>query len=151
VFVLDMNTGKEKRLTSITIEPFSLFENRGIKLSPNGRYLSARHGRFLIVDWKEDRRLMEQNGYHKSEWFTPDGKRLVAACDTDFIQYVNFQRTTPVGGWLELYDVEKGVQIGKCVPQDHGMKDGITALAFSGDGKKFALADGKASVGIYDF
>jgi hypothetical protein len=31
------------------------------------------------------------------------------------------------------------------------MVDGIKAIAFSGDGKRFALGDGKATVALFDF
>lgn len=154
IFVLDLNTSQERRLSSVTIEPFSLFENCGIKLSPNGRYLSARSGQFVVVDWKADRLVMKQTGGHFSDWFTPDGKRLLVACDTDIIQYQIYpshKRLTPRGGWLDLYDVEKGVKIGTCTPQHHGLTNGIRAIAFSGDGKKFALGDAMAGVALLDF
>jgi hypothetical protein len=153
IFALDLKTGQERQIKSVNFEPFSLFENRGIKLSPNGRYLSARRGEFVVVDWKEDRKLTYQTGGHFQEWFTPDGKRLVVATDTNIIQYQTYpyKRLTPIGGWLELYDVEKGVMIGKCVLEDHGIKEGTAALAFSGDGKKFALGDRHASVALFDF
>ena len=152
IFVLDLQSGQERRLKSVTIEPFSLFENRGIKLSPNGR-LSARGGQFVVVDWKADRQLMQKNGGHLNECFTPDGKRR-SSCGTDIIQYQlypSYKRLTPVGGWLELYDVEKGVLIGKCVPEHHGLTEGIRSIAFSGDGKKFALGDAAAGVALLDF
>ena len=136
ITALDLRTGKERALKSISVKPFSLFENRGIKMSPNRRYLSARTIKTIeIVDWKEDKRIMQTGATTiHNEWWTPDGKRIVMLKSTDWIQYVNNVRTTPIGGWLELWDVEKGVKISDFAQDKVGLKYSV-ALAFSPDGK----------------
>ena len=153
VVALDLRTGKERPLKSITVKPFSLFETRGIKFSPNRRYLSARTIKTIeIIDWKEDKRLMQAGAETiHNEWWTPDGKRLIMHKSTNWIQYVNNRRTTPLGGWLERWDVEKGVKIADFAQDSVGLKSSISALAISPDGKRFAIGDLAANLAILDF
>src|SRR6202011_175014 len=88
VYVLDLKTGKERVLKSIDFKPFSLFENRGIKVLPGGQYLSARAGWLVVVDWKHDRQVTKlKRTSFLNEWFTPDGRRLAAHLLPEFIQY----------------------------------------------------------------
>lgn len=152
VRVLDLSTAKERVLKSVTVKPFSLFQTRGIKMSPNGRYLSARGiGRVQVVDWQNDRLLMSTSGDISNEWFTPDGTRLVVGKDTDWIQYRGGERLTPIGGWLELWDVERGTKLADFRQDKVGLRQGYVALGFSGDGTKFALGDRKNGVALIDF
>jgi hypothetical protein len=154
VYVLDLKTGKERVLKSIDFRPFSLFENRGIKVLPGGQYLSARYGELVIIDWKNDRLVTKfsPKSFH-DEWFTPDGRRFAAHHVPKFIQVEipSGRRLTPLGGWLELYDAfTGGRQLGEFVMERHDLF-GLSTVGFSGDGKTMAVADRRTRVAIVDF
>jgi hypothetical protein len=153
VKVLDLNTGQERKLDSVTVKPFSLFENRGIKVSPDRRYLSARSITSIeVVDWQKDQRLMKAGAETiHNEWWTPCGKRLVILKSTNWITYRGGHRITPIGGWLELWDVQKGVKIGDFEQDKVGLMNSVSAIAFTPDGKRFALADRAAGIAVLDF
>jgi hypothetical protein len=153
VFTVELKTGKERQIESIDFEPITKGESHSLKTSPDGRFVTARNkDQLKVFDWRNDRYIMKDKSTptFRNEWFTPDGERLAVHRKSDTIYIVNGVRYTPPGGWLQLIDIATGTKIGEFIMDDNGL-DGLSALAFSRDGRSFVMADTTTHVAVVDF
>ncbi len=113
---------EDGRLLRVLIGPPA--DTRGIRWSPDGRYLATAHGRAVVV-WEEATgRLLRTLGHAVAaatlDW-SPDG--LALACGLD-------------DGTLCLWDPGRGEERGRF----HGHTDGVLDVRWSPDGKTLASA-----------
>lgn len=153
VWRTDLKTGREHKINTVDFEPSLWQDAVGVKVSPDGRYLSARQqSQLKVIDWRSDRSLIKDRSTPRfdNEWFTPDGKRIAVLRTTDIIYIVNDEQRTPTGGWLQLYDIATGAKLAEFIMDSHGL-DGLSALAFHRDGRSFVMADKTCHVAVVDF
>jgi hypothetical protein len=153
VVAVDLRGRGETPVSGLTFQPWVLFQDRGIQVSADGRLVLARHQNGLqICEWETNRRLLELTGSTNSfggAWFTPDAKRCLVLRSP--------HGAVPPGGGseklaatFELYDIAAKRMIAECPPDDFDLT-GVSAVAFSQDGKTVAIADRLAAVKLFDF
>jgi len=155
VTALDLKSGTEKPVLSLTVDPWNLF-NRGVQISSDGNLLMSQGLQVLqVCDWRADKRLLELKIHQMSNArFTPDGKRLI-------VQWLPQYQVVFIGGTkgkdiqnvrsrLELYDIASQNKIGEFTPEKHGLSKQIGGLAVSRDGKTLVWGS-ETSVIAIDF
>jgi hypothetical protein len=160
VAVLDLATGKETRLASLTVGP-STIENRCMALSPDGTLLLVKSKDTLeVCDWRNDQLVFQYQdklGHLVHPWFTPDGKRLIALRRASGVLRLQLDPENPgrtlarrIDDVICLFDLTRQEPIGSFTPAQHGLDTLVRALAMSHDGRSFAVWSGN-EVTLIDF
>jgi WD40 repeat protein len=158
ISTLDLRTGKETPLTAITSKPWHLLFQRGMAISPDGKYvLSGGVKELQVCDWRSNRlvfSLKDDDCAYIRPHFTPDGKRLLFVREPQYdLIYIGGPRSgtrEDVPCTLELYDIATQSKLGEFTFDKDQTIDRAQALAISQDGKTIAVAK-HTSVFCLDF
>jgi WD40 repeat protein len=156
VAALDLRTGAETPITSLTIKPWTLFYDRGVQLSLDGtRVLSQGIRELQVCDWRSNQRLLEMkvgsDEQYNNARFTPDGKRFVVLWTPHYqLLHIGGPKSgfESVPSELRLYDIATQTKIATFIPKNHGLSGRINALAISRDGKTLAWGADTSVVAI---
>ena len=144
VAAFDLLSGTEKRISALTVDPWTL-NNRGVLLSPDGKLvLSQGLHSIQICDWQANRLVLEtkigeQLQSYDNGQFTPDGKRFLVQWKPNFKIYAQGLNRTFSHIWL--YDIASKKQIAEFTPEKVGLKVEMDGLTISRDGKTLVWAN----------
>ena len=151
----DPATQKQSGLTALTIRPWTLSHNRGLRVSPDGTRAIAHDEKVvMVVDRTTDKELFairERLTSFSEPLFTPDGQRCL------FLRHPHFYtinggrdpKSEP-GDSVELHDAKTGAKLASFTPESFGFAKRLTSVEVSHDGKTVAVAGG-ARLALFDF
>lgn len=152
----DPATQKPTDLTALTIRPWTLSHNRGLRVSPDGTRAIAHDEKVvMVVDRTTDKELFairERLTTFSEPLFTPDGQRCL------FLRHPHFYtidlrpgapKSEP-GDSVELHDAKTGAKLASFTPESFGFAKRLTSVEVSHDGKTVAVAGG-ARLALFDF
>ena len=164
ISLLNLKSQQTTAVAGITDNPSSLFFDRGLEISGDGKLLlmhsiqnKSEHtpSAIEVCDWKAGKRLCritEDMVHYTNTHFSPDGKRFFVVRNADY-----FELNIGTGGThenvpdrIELYEAASGNQLASVSIDQFGIKGDISASAISGDGRKLALVQG-LDIHIIDF
>jgi hypothetical protein len=159
VFAIDARTTTPAPLRSVTITPAEFPDVPSLELSGDSALLLARNGgEVQVVDWRADKPRLTLKGEPwgtSSVWLrhaalAPDGKGVVVVREYPKFVVIATGKEVQAATTIDYHPLGSEKPTGSVTATDLGIKNGVTALAVSRDGKAVVVAAGP-DVRVLDF